>query len=46
MEMGHLQYDSIMKMPVKRFLNYLKWKTDLEEDKQKLYTEYANTLKG
>ena len=36
MEMSKQSYDETMSMPVKRFYNYLKWKTDLEEEKQKM----------
>jgi len=28
-----------MLMPVKRFYDYMKWKSDLEEEKQKLLLE-------
>lgn len=36
MEMSKQSYPEVSKMPVKRFYNYLKWKTDLEEEKQKM----------
>lgn len=36
MELMHQQYDDIMDMPVQRFYNMLKWKTNLEEEKRKL----------
>jgi len=39
MEMSKQSYPDIMDMPVKRLYNYLKWKTDLEDDKQKLIEE-------
>lgn len=39
MEMSKQSYRDTMQMPVKRFYNYLKWKTDLEEEKRKLITE-------
>jgi hypothetical protein len=44
--MGKMEYMSVLTMPVKRFLNYLKWKTDLEEDKKKMYEEYAGSMRG
>jgi hypothetical protein len=39
--MGKQTYIDIMSMPVKRLYNYLKWKTDLEDEKQKLIEEVA-----
>jgi hypothetical protein len=39
MEMAKQSYSDTVKMPVKRFQNYLKWKSDLEEDKQKALVE-------
>lgn len=33
------QYDSIMTIPVKRFFDLLKWKSDLEEHRMKLIEE-------
>lgn len=39
MEMSRQSYNDVVNMPVKRFYNYLKWKTDLEEEKQKLMEE-------
>jgi len=39
MEMSKQSYPQIVAMPVKRFYNYLKWKTDLEDEKRKLILE-------
>lgn len=39
MEMSKQSYDEIMKMPVQRFYGYLKWKSDLEEEKKKMIAE-------
>lgn len=39
MEMSRQSYHDVIHMPVKRFYNYLKWKTDLEEEKQKQIQE-------
>jgi hypothetical protein len=39
MEMSKQSYSQIMSMPVKKFYNYLKWKSDLESDKQKMILE-------
>ncbi len=36
MEMSKQGYQDVVAMPIKRFYNYLKWKTDLEEDKKKM----------
>lgn len=39
MEMAKQSYTDTVQMPVKRFQNYLKWKAELEEDKQKALLE-------
>jgi hypothetical protein len=39
MEMSRQSYTDAMLMPVKRFYDYLKWKTQLEEEKQKRFAE-------
>jgi len=39
MEMSKQSYNETLSMPVKRFYNYLKWKSDLEEEKQKMILE-------
>ena len=39
MEMSKQSYTEVVLMPVKRFYNYLKWKTDVEEDKRKMILE-------
>jgi len=39
MEMSKSTYQGVVEMPIKRFYNYLKWKTDLEEDKKKMIEE-------
>jgi hypothetical protein len=39
MEMSKQSYESVMAMPVKKFYNYLKWKSDLEEEKKKMLAE-------
>jgi len=44
--MGKMEYSSVMQMPVKRFLNYLKWKNDLEEEKTKMYDEHTRSMRG
>ena len=38
-EMGKQSYMDIIFMPVTRFYNYLKWKSNLEEEKQKMLLE-------
>ena len=42
MEMSKQSYPEIMNMPVTRFYNYLKWKTNLEDEKQKMVLEEVN----
>jgi hypothetical protein len=39
MEMSKQSYKDTVNMPVKRFYNYLKWKANLEDEKQKMITE-------
>ena len=39
MEMSNQSYSDIMSMPVKRFYSYLKWKSTIEEEKQKQIIE-------
>jgi hypothetical protein len=39
MEMSKQSYIDIMSMPVSRFQSYLKWKTNLEDEKQKQMAE-------
>jgi len=39
MELSKQSYYETMKMPVKRFYDYLKWKSDLEDEKNKLIKE-------
>ena len=41
MEMSKQSYIETVMMPVQRFQDYLKWKTQLEEEKQKRYEEEA-----
>jgi hypothetical protein len=42
MEFSKQSYNEILMMPVKRFHDYLKWKIDLEEKKQKQIEESTN----
>jgi hypothetical protein len=42
MEMSKQSYADIMLMPVKRFQDYMKWKNDLEDEKQKMILEEVN----
>ena len=39
MELSKQSYNAVMQMPVKRFQDYLKWKSQLEEEKQKRIEE-------
>jgi len=45
MELSRQSYMEVMFMPVKRFYDYLKWKTELEEEKQKQIEEESKKLK-
>jgi len=44
MEMSKQSYDDVIQMPVQRFYNYLKWKSNLEEEKKKMLAE--NIISG
>jgi len=47
MEMSKQPYNAIIEMPVQRFYAYLKWKSDLEEEKKKMVAEeILSGLKG
>ena len=39
MEMSKQSYIETTMMPVKRFQDYLKWKSDLEEERKKMIQE-------
>jgi hypothetical protein len=39
MEMSKQSYEDVISMPVQRFYNYLKWKSDLEDEKKKMLAE-------
>ena len=41
MEMSKQSYLEVMFMPVKKMYDYLKWKTDLEDEKQKIIDEQS-----
>jgi hypothetical protein len=45
MELSGQPYSAIEQMPYKRMIDYLKWKTKLEEDKNKKFEE-ATLKKG
>ena len=42
MELSRSSYIEIALMPVKRFYDYLKWKSELEEEKQKQMEEESS----
>jgi hypothetical protein len=46
MDMSHQSYPDTMDMPVKRFYDYIKWKNDLEEKKQKTIQELLLAKQG
>ena len=41
MELSKQSYQETVMMPVKKFQDYLKWKSELEESKQKQMQEQA-----
>lgn len=45
MEMSGMSYSEVAAMPVKKLFDYLKWKSDLEEEKRKLMKEEVKKLK-
>jgi len=45
MELSRQSYDQVMNMPVKKMYDYIKWKVDLEEKKQKNIEEATNNGK-
>lgn len=42
MEYSRQSYEEIMGMPVKKFYDYITWKNDLEDKKQKQLEEIKN----
>jgi hypothetical protein len=44
MELMHQQYLSIVLMPIKRFQDLIKWKTDLEEERNKIMKEQQDRI--
>ena len=46
MELMKLTYNDIIFIPVKRFYDLIKWKTDLEEEKQKIMKEQESKIKS
>ncbi len=44
MEMAKQSYSETLLMPVKRFYDYMKWKAELEEEKNKLMEEKMSDM--
>ena len=44
MELSKQSYNEVLSMPHKRFTDYIKWKTELEEEKEKKYEELTSNL--
>jgi hypothetical protein len=42
MELGKQQYQNIIEMPVKIFHDYIKWKSDVENEKAKILKNEAS----
>jgi len=45
MELTKQQYLDVIFMPVKRFYDLIKWKSDLEEERAKLMKEQESKIK-
>jgi len=41
MELSGQSYEQVAAMPIQRFYDYLKWKSDLEDEKQKLIKDHV-----
>jgi hypothetical protein len=46
MELSGQSYNDVVLMPVKRMYDYLKWKTEVEEARQKQIHDKTKTTKG
>ncbi len=46
MELSAQSYIDVVNMPVKKFYDYMKWKTDLEEEKQRRIDEESKKHSG
>jgi hypothetical protein len=44
MELMKVPYHDVIFMPVKRFYNLIKWKTDLEEERNKIIKEQQEKI--
>ena len=45
-ELMKMAYNDIVNMPVKRFYDLIKWKSDLEDERQKLMKEHEDKMKS
>jgi len=41
-----MSYHDIVNMPVKRFFDLIKWKSDLEEERQKMLKEQEEKIRS
>jgi len=46
MELSKQSYGEVVRMPFKRFYDYMKWKVKLEEEKQKRIDEESKKQSG
>lgn len=46
MELSRQSFVDVVNMPVKKFYDYMKWKTNLEEEKQKRIDEETKKQSG
>jgi hypothetical protein len=42
MELSKQSYDEVISMPYTRFVDYIKWKTELENEKEKKYADMTS----
>ena len=46
MELSGQPFDNVVEMPLQKFYGYMKWKTDLEEEKQRRIDEESKKHSG
>ncbi len=46
MELSKQSFPDVVQMPMKKFYDYMKWKTELEEEKQKMINEESKKTSG
>ena len=46
MELSNQSFPDVVSMPIKKFYDYMKWKTELEEEKQRRIEEETKKTSG